>query len=151
MKRKCESNTATLSQREMNSVEAVGQEEVRTPGLVRTLIADDDPFGLKTIALMLALEARFDLVGTASDGRQAVRKAFELRPELVLLDYRMPGLDGIQATRCIKGFKHPVWSRNSGSDGSGGGVRIDVECHRETLPGRTPHRCPPAKGKLQGP
>ena len=107
MKRKCESNTFTLSRREMNSVEAVGQEEVRTPGLVRTLIADDDPFGLKTLALMLALEARFDLVGTASDGRQAVRKAFELRPELVLLDHRMPGLDGIQAIRCIKGLKHP--------------------------------------------
>ena len=91
----------------MNSVQAVGQEEVRTPALVRTLIADDAPFGLKTLALMLALDGRFDLVGTASDGRQAIRKAFELRPELVLLDYRMPGLDGIQATRCIKGFNHP--------------------------------------------
>ena len=74
---------------------------------IRTLVADDSPFMLKVLAETLEAVAGSDLVGTASDGRQAVRKAFELRPELVLLDHRMPGLDGIQATRCIKGFKHP--------------------------------------------
>ena len=107
MKKKCESNTFMAARREMNSVQAAGQEEARTPRLVRTLIADDDTLGLKTLALMLELEARFDLVGTASDGRQALRKAFELRPELVLLDHRMAGLDLIQTIRCMKALKHP--------------------------------------------
>ena len=87
--------------------ERAGPQQTRSEVLVRTVIADDDPLGLKAIALMLALETRFDLVGSAVNGVQAVRQASQLRPELVLLDHRRPGLDGIQATRCIKGFEHP--------------------------------------------
>lgn len=91
----------------MECAEAAGQGRARPSGLVRTVIAGHDPVGLKALALILALEARFDLVGTASDGHQALRRVFELRPDLVLLDADMPVLDGIQAIRCMKLFRNP--------------------------------------------
>ena len=107
MKRQRESSTAMSSEPAIKSAQPARQEELGRPRLVRTVIADDDPFGLKAFALVLALEARFVLVGSAVNGVQAVRQASQLRPELVVLDHRRPGLDGIQATRCIKGFEHP--------------------------------------------
>src|SRR6185295_14867086 len=64
---------------------------------VRTLIADDSPFMLKTLAQILSIEGNFALVGTATDGCQAVRQALTMEPELVLMDYRMPHLDGLEA------------------------------------------------------
>ncbi|MGO8674833.1 MAG: response regulator transcription factor [Limisphaerales bacterium] len=74
---------------------------------VRTLIADDSPFALKALAQILELEGRFTLVGTATDGCQAIRRAFFLKPELVLMDYLMPHVNGIEATRQIKQFENP--------------------------------------------
>jgi CheY-like chemotaxis protein len=74
---------------------------------VRTLIADDSPFGLKALAQVLSLEGNFIVVGSATDGCQAVRLTLSLKPDLVLLDYRMCHLDGIEATRHIKQFKNP--------------------------------------------
>ena len=74
---------------------------------VRTLIADDSPLMLKTIAQILALEGNFTLVGTATDGCQAVRQALTMEPELVLMDYRMPHLNGLEAIRHIKQSENP--------------------------------------------
>ena len=74
---------------------------------VRTLIADDSPLMLKTIAQILALEGNFTLVGTATDGCQAVRQALTMEPELVLMDSRMPHLNGLEATRLIKQSENP--------------------------------------------
>ena len=74
---------------------------------VRTLIADDSPLMLKTIAQILALEGNFTLVGTATDGCQAVRQALTMEPELVLMDYRMPHVNGLEATRRIKQSENP--------------------------------------------
>jgi len=69
---------------------------------VRTLIADDSPVMLKILAQILEIEGNFTLVGTVTDGCQAVRQVLSMEPELVLMDYRMPHLNGLEATRHIK-------------------------------------------------
>ena len=74
---------------------------------VRTLIAEDSPFMLKTLAQILEIEGNFLLVGTATDGCQAIRQALAMEPELVLMDYRMPHVNGIEATRRIKLSENP--------------------------------------------
>jgi len=74
---------------------------------VRTLIAGDSPVLLKILAQTLALEGNFTLIGTATDGCQAVRQVLTMEPELVLMDYRMPHLNGLEATRHLKQSENP--------------------------------------------
>ncbi len=81
-------------------------EATSTPS-VRTLVVDDSPFMLRILAQTLQEAGKFDLVGTATDGCQALRYASELSPELVLIDFHLPHLNGIQATRSIKDCEHP--------------------------------------------
>ncbi|MFC9222949.1 response regulator [Streptomyces hygroscopicus] len=68
---------------------------------IRILIADDE--ALLRMAFSTVLEAQPDMapVGEAADGSQAIRLAQELRPDVVLMDVRMPGTDGIEATRQV--------------------------------------------------
>ncbi|OXM52675.1 response regulator transcription factor [Amycolatopsis alba] len=68
---------------------------------IRILIADDE--ALLRLAFSTVLEAQPDMasVGEAEDGAQAIRLAGELRPDVVLMDVRMPGTDGIEATRQV--------------------------------------------------
>ncbi len=68
---------------------------------LRVLIADDSAFMRGAIARLLAADPRFAVVGQASDGQQAVALALELEPDVVTMDYNMPGLDGAAATRAI--------------------------------------------------
>lgn len=70
-------------------------------GVVRVVVADDHPVVRAGIVGMLGVEPDIEVVGEAEDGRQAVDLARELVPDVVVTDLRMPGLDGVGATREI--------------------------------------------------
>ncbi|WP_228641045.1 response regulator transcription factor [Microtetraspora sp. AC03309] len=67
----------------------------------RVLLADDHPVYREGLRMMLASTGDVDVVGTAADGDEAVALAVELRPRVVVMDLRMPRLDGVQATERI--------------------------------------------------
>ena len=66
---------------------------------IRVLIADDQAMVRAGFAALLGAAADFEVVGTASDGAEAVALARAVEPDVVLMDVRMPGVDGIEATR----------------------------------------------------
>jgi len=66
---------------------------------VRVLLVDDDALMRAGLEAILSSDATVEVVGEAPDGRVAVERVAELRPDIVLMDVRMPGLDGIAATR----------------------------------------------------
>jgi DNA-binding NarL/FixJ family response regulator len=69
---------------------------------VRILIVDDNKSFRDQLALLLKTQAEFVVVGMASDGEEAVSKAEQLQPDVVLIDQQMPKLTGIEATHRIK-------------------------------------------------
>ncbi|MFE3291657.1 response regulator [Rhodococcus sp. NPDC059234] len=70
--------------------------------MIRLVIADDQRLVRAGLAMLCESTGDLDVVGEASNGAEAVRLAAELSPDLVLMDLRMPGLDGIEATRQIR-------------------------------------------------
>jgi len=68
---------------------------------IRVLIADDQALIREGLALLLGQFGELEVVGVASDGESAVAMATELRPDVVLMDLVMPGMDGVDATRQI--------------------------------------------------
>ncbi|MCL2592653.1 MAG: response regulator transcription factor [Defluviitaleaceae bacterium] len=69
---------------------------------MKLVIVDDDPLILKSLELTLSRETDIQVVGCASDGSKALTVCQEKLPDIVLMDIRMPGVDGISATRLIK-------------------------------------------------
>ena len=67
--------------------------------MIRVLLADDQALVRTGFKLILNAEADIDVVGEAADGEEALERARELRPDVVLMDIRMPKLNGIEATR----------------------------------------------------
>ena len=70
---------------------------------LRILIADDQALVRAGFRMILEVEEDIEIVGEVSDGAQAVQAARELEPDVVLMDIRMPEMDGIEATRLITG------------------------------------------------
>jgi len=66
---------------------------------IRVVIADDQPLMRAGFRTVLEATGSIEVVAEAGDGEAAVRAATEQRPDVVLMDIRMPGLDGIEATR----------------------------------------------------
>jgi two-component system response regulator NreC len=69
--------------------------------MVRALLVDDHAVVRAGLRALLEASGRVDVVGEASSGEEAVTKARELEPDIVIMDLAMPGMDGIQATRRI--------------------------------------------------
>ncbi len=69
---------------------------------IRILLVDDHPFVLEGIRSCLISNAQFQVVGEASNGREAVDKAKELTPDVVIMDISMPVMNGLEATRYLR-------------------------------------------------
>jgi DNA-binding NarL/FixJ family response regulator len=71
--------------------------------MIRVVLADDQTLIRQGIRGLLELVGDFDVVGEADDGHVALRKILELHPDVALLDVRMPGTDGLEAVRALRG------------------------------------------------
>lgn len=70
--------------------------------MINILIVDDQQFIRQGLHRRLEIEPDFNVVGEAQDGREGLELAKELKPDVVLMDLKMPDLDGIKATRLLK-------------------------------------------------
>lgn len=74
---------------------------VAAGGMVRVMVVDDSPVARELLVHVLGGAPRIQVVGTASDGDEAVREAERLRPDVIVMDIHLPGMDGFAATRRI--------------------------------------------------
>jgi DNA-binding NarL/FixJ family response regulator len=77
-------------------------EAEKKKGTVRIVIADDHPIVRDGLKKLLQLEDDFEIVGEASDGREVLERVQELDPDVLLLDLRMPNLDGLAALQALQ-------------------------------------------------
>jgi DNA-binding NarL/FixJ family response regulator len=78
-------------------------EHRETADAIRVLIADDSPLFRRGISVVLATEEEISVIAEAENGDDAVMKAAEFAPDVVLMDVRMPRVNGIEAARAIRG------------------------------------------------
>jgi len=102
---------------------------------IRVLIADDSPTALRSVCDYLEFAGGFEIVGTASDGMNAVQLAAKHKPDLVLLDLSMPRLNGLEAAQQIRlnfpSLRMIIFSELNG-------LSIGDECRRHGANGFVP-------------
>jgi DNA-binding NarL/FixJ family response regulator len=69
--------------------------------MVRVVLVEDNRLFRETVEMLLGLREGIEVVGSAAGGAEGVELCGRLQPDVVLVDYRMPGLDGAQATRAL--------------------------------------------------
>jgi two-component system nitrate/nitrite response regulator NarL len=70
--------------------------------MIRVLIVDDEPLFMEMVQALLEVEEGVEVVGKASNGKQGVKLAQELAPDVIVMDISMPVMDGLDATREIR-------------------------------------------------
>lgn len=76
---------------------------------IRVLVVDDSSFFRRRLTEILAADVDLVVVGTANNGKEAVEKAAELKPDVITMDVEMPVMDGIQAVReILKNQRVPI-------------------------------------------
>jgi DNA-binding NarL/FixJ family response regulator len=75
---------------------------------IKVMVVDDHPVVREGLSAMLSREKDIEVVGEAQNGSEAVKKATEFRPDIILMDLRMPEMDGIEAMRQIKAANSQV-------------------------------------------
>ncbi|WP_028401257.1 response regulator [Ectobacillus panaciterrae] len=70
--------------------------------MIRVMIVDDQPLVRDGLAMLLNLRAEIEVAGTAGDGLEALEKAKQLQPDIVLMDIRMPGTNGVEGTSLLR-------------------------------------------------
>ena len=68
---------------------------------IRVVLVEDNEVFREALELLLGLRTDMDVIASVSDGTDAAAVAAELSPDVVLMDYRLPGMDGVQATRAV--------------------------------------------------
>jgi two-component system, NarL family, nitrate/nitrite response regulator NarL len=94
---------------------------------VRVLIADDHVLFAEALESMLSTDERFEVTALARDGREALNRALELRPDIVLMDIAMPALDGFEATHLLR----EEWPEARVLMLTGSNARADVDRARQ--------------------
>ncbi|MGZ4308540.1 MAG: response regulator [Gaiellaceae bacterium] len=69
---------------------------------IRVVLVEDNDVFREALELLLGLRPEMQVVATVGDGADAAGVVAEVRPDVVLMDYRLPGLDGVQATRAVR-------------------------------------------------
>lgn len=96
--------------------------------VVRVLIVDDQAPFLRAMSAVIGETTGFEVVGEASSGEEAIVASGALLPDLVLMDVNLPGIDGVEATRRLRGRLSPPVVLLLSTYDEDAGVRFVAEC-----------------------